>query len=988
MQISRYRGILAALILLASLPCPARAGEPAIETIAVRSTYNNAPFQYRSQLIQERRQLRIYRLAYPSPVTTSLAQNNTIPADFYVPKQLEPNAKYPAVICLHILDGNEPLTEIMCSALAARGIPAISFKLPYYGSRGGPNGPEAMASDPKMFVGAIHQAGEDIRRTIDLLASRPEINPKRIGITGISLGGIIAASAAGADPRLHRAGLLLAGGDVLSIVHHARETQPLSAMIRGLPDHQRSAIEHEILANDPLRFAPALRDRAQAGRVLMLNAAEDEVIPRQCTERLAAGLGISDRVVWFPGVGHYTVIADLPDALRRTADFFAQDLPADAQSKDTLNAEAADSRMSPLARSVALVKDAVNMLATDPLPGRCHVADLQLVELPVRVRFVRGSEGKFSLHCQLPEIGAVAVGVGRFPWLCIADKTTLVGSRQPAERCDVLGCLDPNNRLKLRIAKGIADSIAIAPDVLQQWISATPTQTNGAYDLRLKSQPLWCVSLKFKPDGNSPDEASLGMKFVGQSAPLGTVKFLDWRTNATATDALFEPPAGVPRQEVEQQDLLRVFAAAVNFGLDRFEFGPPQPRNVGAAPSTDVSAAPSRDVGAAVELPHQRPAAVGSRGGSTTAIPTTPTPLATLSVLARDPAGHGLLAHAQGKTILMVAGTPAQMGAAQGTLLREPARKTAERVLYLVGGGDTVHTGQWFFDRMAEIQRRTTPHIPPRFLEECDALGRAAGVSQRDARLANLFPERFHCSGVALKGRATQGGRVLHARVLDYMRDIDLQQAAAVQVFMPERRHAWLSLGYAGFIGTVTAMNERGLAIGEMGGRGEGLWDGIPMSLLLRDVMERAATVDEALTILREAPRTCEYYYVLSDRSGAIRAVHCTPQQMLVLEPGQQHPQLPLVPEDTVLVSGEDRAKVLSRRIVENYGRIDVAKLIEIIKRPVAMEANLHNAIFAPETLDVWFADATRSAPACDQPYACVNLRELVEFYKRQNAAR
>ena len=179
---------------------------------------------------------------------------------------------------------------------------------------------------------------------------------------------------------------------------------------------------------------------------------------------------------------------------------------------------------------------------------------------------------------------------------------------------------------------------------------------------------------------------------------------------------------------------------------------------------------------------------------------------------------------------------------------------------------------------MAEIERRTLPHIPPRFLEECDALSQAAGVSQRDGRYANLFPERFHCSGVALRGKATAGGRVLHARVLDYMTEIGLQDAAVVQVFMPEGRYKWMSLGYAGFIGTVTAMNEKGLAVGEMGGRGEGQWDGMPMSLLLRDVMERAANVDEALAMLRAAPRTCEYYYVLSDRSGDIRALECTPQ--------------------------------------------------------------------------------------------------------------
>jgi len=76
---------------------------------------------------------------------------------------------------------------------------------------------------------------------------------------------------------------------------------------------------------------------------------------------------------------------------------------------------------------------------------------------------------------------------------------------------------------------------------------------------------------------------------------------------------------------------------------------------------------------------------------------------------------------------------------------------------------------------MADIERRELPHIPPRFLEECDALSKAAGISTRDGRHANLFPERFHCTGVALRGKATTGGRVLHARVLDYMRDIDFR---------------------------------------------------------------------------------------------------------------------------------------------------------------------------------------------------------------------
>jgi hypothetical protein len=460
--------------------------------------------------------------------------------------------------------------------------------------------------------------------------------------------------------------------------------------------------------------------------------------------------------------------------------------------------------------------------------------------------------------------------------------------------------------------------------------------------------------LTFQKDGRTPSEASLAVAV----AVVGTLRFHQWQLNAPAADALFEPPEGLDREEVDPAEIARIFSAMLDFAVDYAVNG-------------------RRSAAEVSQVAEEMPVSGGR--------PAFDPKVQAISVIARDPAGHGLLCGSQGKTILMVSGTPAQMGAAQGTLLRKPAQILTERVVYLVGGGDTLHSGTWFLDRMADIERRTLPHIPPRFLEECDALSKAAGVSQRDGRYANLFPERFHCSGVALRGKATAGGHVLHARVLDYMSEIGLQDAAVVQVFMPEERHAWMSLGYAGFIGTVTAMNEKGLAIGEMGGRGEGQWDGLPMSLLLRDVMERAATVEEALDILRKAPRTCQYYYVLSDRSGTIRAVECTPKQMTVLEPGQQDPRLPHVPEDTVLVSGEDRAKVLDQRILAEYGKIDVPKLIEIIKRPVAMSSNLHDAIFSPETLEMWFADAGRSTPACDEPYARVNLRELMQFYAEQN---
>ncbi len=359
-----------------------------------------------------------------------------------------------------------------------------------------------------------------------------------------------------------------------------------------------------------------------------------------------------------------------------------------------------------------------------------------------------------------------------------------------------------------------------------------------------------------------------------------------------------------------------------------------------------------------------------------------PAEMPELRITARDSAGHGLLCMAGDKRVLVVEGTPAQMGAAHGRLMADMVPHVTGEIMALVGAAYTVQKGIWFYDKIDEIYRRSSVHTPQRFINECHAMADAAGISRRDVICGNFFPELFHCSGVAVCRTASADGSVVHARVLDYMRDINLQNYTLVQVFMPQEGYAWMSLGYAGFLGSVTAINEHGLAVGEMGGRSDDSWDGMPMTFLIREIAEKTRNVAEAVALIKRVPRTCEYYYVISDASRNMVGIKASPDEVLVLQPGQQHELLPPVPVDTVMFSAGGRAKKLSKRLHAHHGNIDAQKMIEIIKRPVAMKSNLHNAVFLPESLDMWFADAGRKTPACDEPYTMVNLRSIIDFYR------
>jgi dienelactone hydrolase len=926
---------------------------PAAEVFEVTKTFDNHPFSCRIEPARTGDAFKVYRLHYPSPVRTSVEPNNTVPAELYMPRGAVPGGpKRPAVICLHILDGNEELVKISCSALAARGIPALWFNLPFYGPRSPTGRRIAAESDPALFTTAISQAVQDVRRTVDVLASRPEIDPHSIGVMGISLGGILAATAAENEPRINRAVLVLAGGDLLPVLYHANETRGVNDRLRRLSPERRAQIERAIREVDPLTHAGQLRSRALSGKVLMFNAGSDEVIPRACTEKLASALGIAERVHWLDGLGHYTAMAALPETMRATADFFAQDMPAGVKLP-----EPAKSSSSPHRVVAGLLSQLGDLLAAEPKEGHCHLADVEVSitgkdnkKMAGRLRLIVGQKPRFSIYCQLPGIAEASLGYATYPWMTDGKRVVFKGSKGDSpifaqtkigtvpsgdSPADAVAFGDPKQLMKLRVVAGALASASIAPDILDRWATITDdTAAGDAPAIRIvrKDRPQDYVRIVLQQDRSAPAIAEFDVEGI-----RGTATFHAWSFNAVAHDSMFQEPAGLPIKEVPAADLTQMFSAGLNFAAESFD---KMPR---AYPGQDIR------------------------------------------VIAKDPAGHGVLCQSQGKSILIVEGTPEQMGAAHGKLLRDSISKTRERVLYLVGAGESIHSGTWCFDRFAEIERRTSPYLPGRYFAECDALARAAGLSVRDGRAANLFPERFHCSGVAVCGKATIDGRVLHARVLDYMRDIRLQDAAVVTVFMPQGRNKWISQGYAGLIGTVTAMNEKGLAIGEMGGRGEGDWDGTPMTFLLREVMERAGTVEEGLEILRRGPRTCEYYYVLSDKSRAMAAVHCDAKQITILRPGEQHPRLPHVPEDTVLVSGPDRAKTLSARLQEHYGKIDPETLIDIIKRPVAMNSNLHDAVFRPETLDLWVSDAGRSTPACDEPYAHFNLAELLRFYAKQH---
>jgi len=89
--------------------------------------------------------------------------------------------------------------------------------------------------------------------------------------------------------------------------------------------------------------------------------------------------------------------------------------------------------------------------------------------------------------------------------------------------------------------------------------------------------------------------------------------------------------------------------------------------------------------------------------------------------------------------------------------------------------------------------------------------------------------------------------------------------------------------------------------------------------------LEETGELKDSINIFKKNPRTCEYFYVISDaKIKDARVLYCTPKIFTTVKPGQNHPFLPSPPpKDALIASEKERYTEALKRVKENYGNID-----------------------------------------------------------------
>lgn len=312
-------GIL--LVLLAADP-EAVQGEvefrpiPAEAQVPERFRLEPGRFAYSMTPIREMPAYTVWAVRFPSPIKSPEPQVNRVYAEFFQPKAAQ---KRPATIVLHILGGDFALSRYLAARLADRNVPALFVQLPYYGERR-PGRETFLSADIERTMSAMRQGICDVRRAVTWLQSRPEVDPERVGVTGISLGGIVSSVAASVDPRIRQTVLLLAGGGLADILWDMPEPEARRYRELWLASGRTKAdLETLTRPYDPLTYAQGLKGK----RVLMMAGTVDEVIPPEAARKLWVAAG-EPPIEWMP-CGHYSAVGFLLPCVRQMVDFFADE---------------------------------------------------------------------------------------------------------------------------------------------------------------------------------------------------------------------------------------------------------------------------------------------------------------------------------------------------------------------------------------------------------------------------------------------------------------------------------------------------------------------------------------------------------------------------------------------------------------------------------------------------------------------------------------
>lgn len=383
----------------------------------------------------------------------------------------------------------------------------------------------------------------------------------------------------------------------------------------------------------------------------------------------------------------------------------------------------------------------------------------------------------------------------------------------------------------------------------------------------------------------------------------------------------------------------------------------------------------------------------------------------------------------QGQWELFVSGDPLEIGLKTGSLTRElfayQEKVFVNKINELVPAKGKQKLLKKF---LAWYNRKMYLNIDEKFKAEIYGISQYASTAYD--YIAEPYPRvlYFHgahdighalqdlalvgCSSFAAWGERTEDGELLIGRNFDFYAGDDFAKNKILAFVQPDEGYNFMSVTWGGFIGVLSGMNDQGLTVTINAGKSSiPLVAKTPISIVTREILQFASTIEEAIAIARKRKVfVSESIFIGSAKDKKAAIIEVSPKNFGVYE----------VPNSTQLICSNHfqsaayaNDKDNQKHILESHSQYRYERMAELLEESPRMNVKNavsllrdrrgldekpigygnekalnqllghHGIVFQPENLKVWVS----SNPYQLGEFVAYDLKEVFREGKKNNNA-
>ncbi len=244
------------------------------------------------------------------------------------------------------------------------------------------------------------------------------------------------------------------------------------------------------------------------------------------------------------------------------------------------------------------------------------------------------------------------------------------------------------------------------------------------------------------------------------------------------------------------------------------------------------------------------------------------------------------------------------------------------------------------------------------------------------------------CSSFASWGENTKDGKLLIGRNFDFYAGDDFAKNKIISFVEPEDGHKFMSVTWGGMIGVVSGMNDQGLTVTINAGKSQfPLVAKTPVSLVTREILQYASTIDEAIAIAKKREVfVSESIFIGSAKDKKAAVIEVSPKKFGVYEVPNtsnqlicsNHFQSSAYADDEknqkhIIESHSQYRYERMEELLEETEKVTPEKVVDILRNREGLDEDTigygnekalnqmlahHGIVFQPEDLLVWVSSS------------------------------